>query len=241
MVYFCSGTESEKLDWYRIINIAGLELKEQELRNAIYSGPWVTDAKKYFSRKGCVASKIGRDYLKGEVSRQAFLETAIKWISDGNIDQYMLRHKRDKSSQPLREYFRDVIDWVEATFTTKRKFMKGVDWGGLYNNYKDAEFDPAKIEAEIDELLDDEDVMDSGIYTYIITRHRRHIYRRTFQPRIKRLVYKKQAGICNICKDKFKIQEMEADHINPWSEGGKSNEENCQMLCRKCNREKSSK
>lgn len=241
MVYVCSGTDSEKLDWYRTINIAGETLYEQEIRNAVYAGPWVSDARSDFSKRGCRAFLIGKDYLSGSSIRQDYLETAIKWISDDQIEDYMSRHQHDENAAPLWQYFRAVIDWIEATFTTKRKYMKGVDWGTLYNNYGDAQLDPACIEAEIVELLDDKDVMESGIYAYIITRNRRHIYRRTFEPRVKRRVYKKQEGICNICKDKFKIQEMEADHIKPWSEGGKSNEENCQLLCRKCNREKSSK
>ncbi len=242
MVYFCSGMDSEKLDWYRTISIAGKPLNEQEIRNAVYAGPWVTGARKYFSKTSCPAFHIGKDYLSGKPINQDYLETVIKWISDGNIEEYMARHRHDSNSEPLRAYFRDVIDWIEAIFTKKRvKLMRGVDWGSLYNKYKDAEFNPVSIESEITELLDDEDVKESGIYPYIITRDRRHIISRTFSDRVKRRVYTKQAGICNICKNNFRMNEMEADHITPWVEGGKSNEENCQMLCRKCNREKSAR
>ncbi len=239
MVYLCSGTDSEKLEWFEIINIAGKRLSNQELLNAIYSGPWVTDAKRYFSKRGGPAYQIGRDYLSAsvKVDRQHYLETAIKWISQNNIKEYMRNRQHDESAAPLWRYFQSVIDWIKATFTTYRKSMKGVDWGSLYNKCKDCEID-AKIEA----LLDDEEVQrESGIYPYILTDEEKHLNLRAFDARMKRRVYRKQDGICVICKEDFAMSAMEADHITPWSEGGKTIEENCQMLCRKCNREKSSK
>lgn len=244
MVYVCSGTDSEKLEWFEIINIAGKQLSNQELLNAIYSGSWVSDAKRYFSKRGCPAYQIGRDYLRNsvKVERQEYLETAIKWISENDIREYMRNHQHCGSAAPLWEYFQAVIDWIKATFTEYRSSMKGVDWGGLYNAYKDAELDPIAMEAEVEKLLDDEEVQrESGIYPYLLTREEKHLNLRAFDARMKRRVYRKQEGICAICKKEFAISEMEADHITPWSGGGKTIEENCQMLCKRCNREKSSK
>ena len=136
-----------------------------------------------------------------------------------------------------------VIDWIESTFTRKRtKIMKGVDWGILYNAYKDEDIDPVAIESETKQLILDDDVTSQkGIYPYILTRDEKHLNIRAFTDGMKQRVYEKQGGICNICGKPFDISDMEADHITPWSEGGKSQEHNCQMLCRKCNREKSSK
>ena len=149
MVYVCSGTDSEKLEWFKTINIAGEKLTEQELRNAVYSGSWVTDAKRYFSKNSCVAYQIGSDYLNGSPIRQDYFETAIKWISKGNIEVYMSNHQHDPNALALWQYFQSVITWVQGTFIKKRtKFMKGVDWGDLYNEYKDKVFDTKEIEKE---------------------------------------------------------------------------------------------
>lgn len=242
MVYVCSGTDSERLNWFKIINIAGKKLTNQELRNAVYAGPWVTNAKRYFSRRGCPAAAIGGDYLNGKPNRQEFLETAIDWKNKGKIGDYMTEHQQDKSAVSLWNYFQSVISWVKATFTKKRRFMKSVNWGRLYDEFKDANLDPERIEKETARLLLDDDVTKkAGIYPYILTRNEKHLNIRAFSAGMKQKVFEKQNGICAICKDKFLIGQMEADHITPWSEGGKTNEENCQMLCRDCNREKSSK
>ena len=244
MVYVCSGTDSEKLEWFEIINIAGKQLSNQELLNAIYHGPWVTNAKRFFSKRGCPAYQIGRDYIRNavKVERQEYLETAIKWHSETDIKEYMRIHQRDESAEPLWEYFQAVIDWIKATFPTYRNSMKSVDWGSLYRNFQDCKIDPVKLESEIEELLDDEEVQrESGIYPYVLTRAQKHLNLRAFDARMKRRMYRKQDGICAICKNEFALSEMEADHITPWIEGGKTVEDNCQMLCRKCNREKSSK
>ena len=242
MVYLCSGTESEKLEWFRIINIAGVKLTDQELRNAVYAGTWVSDAKRYFSRSGCAAYGIGKDYLKGSSIRQEYLETAIKWISEDNIEDYMGRHQHDPSAVSLWNYFQSVVNWVEVTFMEKRPQMKGVDWGTLYDSYKDETLDPAEIEKEIERLILDDDVTnDSGIYPYILTREEKHLNIRKFSDRMKLKVYEKQNGKCVECGEIFNIEDMHADHITPWVEGGKTNEENCQILCKNCNRRKSSK
>ena len=241
MVYVCTGTDSEKLEWFKTINIAGEELTNQELRNAVYAGTWLSSAKQYFSRRDCVAYKIGNAYVNGSPIRQEYLETAIKWISKDSIEDYMGTHQHDENALPLWEYFQSVIDWVESTFTnTRSKFMKGVDWGLLYNEYKDADLDPDEIEEETARLILDDDVTrKGGIYPYILTDEEKHLNIRAFSDSMKQKAYEKQSGICVICKDEFTIQEMEADHITPWSDGGKTNDDNCQMLCKKCNREKS--
>jgi hypothetical protein len=242
MVYFCSGSDSEKLEWFKTINIAGEKLTDQELRNAVYSGSWVSDAKRYFSKNGCTAYKIGSDYLNGSAIRQEYLETAIKWISNGEIEDYMSEHQHDQNANDLWIYFQSVITWVSINFTKKRKFMKGVNWGTLYNTYKDEKLDIKKIEEETAKLILDDDVSKkSGIYPYILTRNEKYLSIRSFTPAMKQKVYEKQKGICFICKKKFEISQMEADHITPWHEGGKTNEENCQMLCKECNRRKSGK
>ena len=240
MVYVCSGTDSEKLEWFKTINIAGKELTPQELRNAVYAGTWLSDAKRYFSRNGCAAYQIGNAYVNGSPIRQQYLETVIKWISKDSIEDYMGKHQHDKDALPLWEYFQSAIDWIESTFTNKRPVMKGVDWGSLYNAFGDANLDADKIEQEIVQLVLDDDVTrKSGIYPYILTREEKRLNIRAFTDSMKQKVYEKQAGICVKCSDEFTIKEMEADHIKPWVEGGKTSEDNCQMLCRQCNREKS--
>ena len=243
MVYVCSGTESEKLEWFKTINIAGEKLTEQELRNAVYTGSWVSDAKRYFSKSGCVAYNIGSDYLNGSPIRQEFLETAIDWISEGKIENYMATHQHDPNATALWLYFQSVITWVNATFTVKRKkFMKGIQWGLFYNKYKDVVFDTKAIEEETARLIADDEVeKKSGIYAYILTKDERYLGIRTFSDSVKQKIYENQKGICPICKNHFDISEMEGDHITPWVEGGKTIEENCQMLCKDDNRRKSSK
>ncbi|MFN8429380.1 MAG: DUF262 domain-containing protein [Spirosomataceae bacterium] len=243
MVYVCSGSESEKLEWFKTINIAGEKLTDQELRNAVYTGSWVSDAKRYFSKSGCVAYNIGGDYLNGSPIRQEFLETAIDWISEGKIESYMATHQHDPNATALWMYFQSVITWVNATFTTKRKkFMKGIAWGLLYNKYKDVVYDTKAIEEETAKLIADDDVeKKSGIYAYILTRDERHLGIRTFSDSVKQKVYEKQGRKCVICKKEFDISEMEGDHITPWKDGGKTIEENCQMLCKDDNRRKSAK
>lgn len=243
MIYVCEGPDSEKLEWFRTINIAGEKLTDQELRNAVYSGSWIADAKKYFSKSNCAAYGLGGDYLSGSAIRQEYLETAIDWISKGNIEVYMGNHQQDPNASALWRYFQDVISWVNATFTVKRKkFMKGIEWGFLYNKYKDIVYDTKAIETETAKLIADDDVeKKSGIYAYILTRDERYLGIRAFSDSVKQKVYEKQNGICPICKKTFDISLMEGDHIKPWHEGGKTIEQNCQMLCKDDNRRKSGK
>ena len=242
MVYLCEGEDSEKLEWFKIVNIAGVELSNQELRNAVYAGSWLSAAKRLFSKHKCAAWHIGKHYLKGSPIRQDYLETAIKWISEDNIEDYMGKHQQDESAEPLMVHFQAVINWVEATFKKKRAPMKGVDWGSLYNVHKSDGLDPNKIEAETAKLILDDDVTNkSGIYPYILTREEKHLNIRLFSNAMKQKAYEKQNGICPECKGEFVISEMQADHIDPWAEGGKTIEENCQMLCKHDNRRKSNK
>lgn len=242
MVYLCSGTDSQKLEWFKTINIAGEELTDQELRNAVYSGSWVTDAKRYFSKNSCPAYGIGGDFLKGTPIRQDYLETTIKWIAEGDIEAYMAKHQNEPSANPLWLYFQAVISWVSATFPTYRSEMKGVDWGGLYNKFNKDSFNPKQLDAEVGNLMEDEDVGNKkGIYTFVLDRKEKHLNIRAFSDKQKREVFEKQKGICPVCKQRFKIEEMEGDHITPWHEGGKTDALNCQMLCKEDNRRKSGK
>jgi len=240
MVYFCSGTDSEKLDWFETINIAGKVLTNQELRNAVYSGSWVSDAKRYFSKNS--RPKIGDDYLSGSANRQEYLETAINWISNGDIKNYMSKNQHEPNANELWLYFQAVINWVKATFPKYRREMKGIEWGFLYNEFKDTKLDPKKLEKQVSELMEDEDVGNKkGIYTYVLTGKEKHLNIRAFSPNQKREAYERQKGICVVCKEHFEIEGMEADHIKPWHLGGKTSADNCQMLCKDDNRRKSGK
>ena len=238
MVYFCSGTDSEKLKWFQTINIAGEKLTDQELRNAVYSGSWVSDAKRYFSKNS--RPKIGDEYLSGSANRQEFLETAINWISNGNIEVYMSKNQNKPNANELWLYFQSVINWTKATFPNYRREMKGINWGFLYNQFKTQSFDHKKLEEEVSELMQDEDVTNKrGIYEYVLTRNEKFLNIRAFSDNQKREAYERQNGNCIKCGQRFEIHEMEADHITPWHEGGKTSAENCQMLCKFDNRSKS--
>jgi len=240
MIYLCSGTDSQKLEWFRTINIAGEKLTEQELRNAVYAGSWLTDAKRYFSKTDCAAYNIGGDYLQGTAIRQDYLETVISWISNGDIEAYMAKQQHKPNANEIWLYFQSVISWIKATFINYRKQMKGIDWGSLYHEFKDEHLDSAKLELEISKLMEDEDVSNKkGIYAYVLTRKERHLNIRAFSDNQKREAYERQKGICTVCKEHFDINEMEADHITPWHIGGRTNSENCQMLCKEDNRRKS--
>ena len=242
MIYVCTGLESEKLNWFKTINIAGEKLTEQELRNAVYSGSWVNDAKKYFSKNQCTAYQIAGNYLNGSAIRQDYLETAIAWHSKGAIENYMGIHQNDPNAVALWNYFRSVIDWVKAIFPKSRKQQKGVNWGNLYDKFKDKSLDAVKLEEEITQLMQDEDVTKkSGIYEYVLTRNEKSLNLRSFTDNQKREAYERQQGICVKCTELFELEEMEADHITPWHEGGKTIAENCQMLCKDDNRRKSGK
>lgn len=240
MVYFCEGNDLEKLEWFKIINIAGEKLTDQELRNAVYTGSWLTSAKSKFSKTGCAAYNLAKDYVSGNPIRQDYLETVLSWIGDGNIESYMSAHQHDPNANELWIYFLNVIEWVKNTFTEYRNEMKGIDWGELYNHFGTQTFDTVALEREIKKLMEDDDVTKKkGIYHYVLTRKEKHLNIRAFTASQKRTVYEKQNGVCPVCHNHFELNEMEGDHITPWHDGGKTDIQNCQMLCRECNRRKS--
>jgi len=250
MVYFCEGTDLEKLEWFKTINIAGEQLTAQELRNAVYTGPWLADAKLKFSKPNCAAYNLAKDYVNGSPIRQDLLETAISWINGGDIEGYMAINQHKPNANELWTYFKNVIDWVQLTFPKYRKEMKGINWAELYNNYHTNTYDTAKLETRIAELyLDDEVTNKKGIYLYVLDGLEKHLSLRTFTDAQKLQVYNLQGGKCPRCasqnkptKDKvWQIEEMEGDHIKPWHLGGKTDIANCQMLCKTCNREKGGK
>lgn len=243
MIYICEGTDKEKLDWFKIINIAGEQLTTQELRNAIYTGEWLTEAKRHFSKSGCPAYQIAEKYMSGSTIRQDYLQTVLKWISERDgleIEDYMSAHQHDTNCGELWLYFQSVINWVQVVFPVYRKEMKGLDWGIYYNHCKDVHYDPKALESRILQLIDDDDVTNNrGIYEYLLDGQEKHLSIRAFSSKMARQAYERQKGICPVCGKHFDITEMQADHITPWSKGGRTTSDNCQMLCADCNRRKS--
>lgn len=235
MVYICRGTASEKLAWFRTINIAGERLTEQELLNAVYCGPFVADAKRLFSKRNCPAYGLAKDYLKGDVVRQEFLETALQWIA-GEPEAYLASHQHDPNAAALWLHFQAVIAWVKSLFPKVRRQMKGVDWGTLYKRHNQTLFDATALEREVARLMQDGEVQKpAGIYAYVLDHDERHLHLRTFDENTRQAIYEKQAGHCAICGKPFDLADMDADHIRPWRKGGTTTRENCQLLCRTCN------
>lgn len=212
-IYICKGNASEKLNWFRTINIAGAKLTEQELRNATYTGSWLASAKLIFSKTNCPANNLADGLLKKNTIRQELLE-----------------------------YFQNVIEWVRNMFKCKYKEMCNIEWGELYNSYKDIELNPDEITAKVKTLMADEDVQNKkGIFYYVLDGEEKNLNLRQFRESEKRSIYEKQGGICPICGEHYDYEEMEGDHIVPWSKGGKTDIGNLQMLCKKCNHEKSNR
>ena len=237
LVYACNGTDREKLDWFETINIAGKTLTPQELRNAVYAGPWLADAKRHFSRNGCPAYVIGKDYVNGTAIRQEFLETAIRWASKEPIEEYMGRHQQDENASELWANFQERIDWVKRIFPEYRPSMKGANWGELYDGYATSTLNPTQLEKKISKLHADEDVTNQrGIYDYVLTGNERHLNIRAFPPQVKSRVYERQGRKCAMCQTLVPLKETEADHIKPWAKGGKTVEGNCQILCKDCHK-----
>ena len=251
MIYICKGTDTEKLDWFKIINIAGEKLTDQELRNAIYTGEWLGDAKKYFSKNQCIAYKIGEKYMSGSPIRQDFLQTVLSWASEKEnktIEQYMAEHQHDTHATTLKQYYKTIIDWVELTFPKYRaKLMKGLNWGILYNEYGNNVYNPNELEKEINLLLQDDDITkQKGIYEYLLSGKTKEkvLSIRAFTDNERRTLYERQHGFCPMCKAegkdiKWNFEDMHADHKIPWSKGGHTTLENGQMLCREHNLQKS--
>lgn len=245
-VYICDGSAREKLDWFEVINTAGERLLEQERLNAVYTGPFVSDARRHFSKNGCPAYKLGADYLTGNAITQEYLATILKWAArhDGidKVDEYMALHQFDPNANKLWAYFVAIITWVRSTFPKYRREMKGLDWGAMYDEFGENTYDTAALEKQIHDLMEDDEIMKkAGIYRYVLSGDLRDLSFRAFDKKQKREAYERQKGICAHCGKHFELEEMEADHITPWKEGGTTVADNCQMLCRNCNRIKGAK
>lgn len=265
-IYQCRGSQDEKLAWFKTINIAGEVLTPQELRNATYCGTWLQDAKKYFSKPNCQALSLSNGYIKANPVRQELLEKVLKWHTDYtnmleqskglqplNIEGYMALHQMDKNANKLWLYYCDVMTWATSRFNSvdNKKLLENQDWGYLYNRYKDADYDELELKEKINSLLLDDDVTSkNGIIPYILSggalEEERKLHLRTFPDSVKYAIWQKQGCKCPQCEREgihktYELSEMEADHITPWSQGGKTVASNCQMLCKLHNRSKSAK
>ena len=257
LIYECEGEESEIKDWFRTINIAGIPLRNQELLNAVYSGSFVTLAREEFSNRQNANIQKWSAYISGSVNRQDFLECALDWVSNGKIEDYMSKHRKDKDITELKKYFNSIIDWISSVFTDVESEMRGLEWGRLYEEYHKKSYNPAKVSAEVRKLYGDFFVKDKkGIFEYILggNNDTKLLNIRIFDEPTKRAVYEKQTreaetkkkSNCSLCAvghdaNKEKIWgfgEMEADHVSAWSKGGATSAKNCEMLCKTHNRAK---
>jgi len=257
LIYECEGTESEIKEWFKTINIAGVPLNDQELLNAVYSGPFVTLGKAEFSNSQNANIQKWSAYVSGSANRQEFLECALDWVSKGNIGDYMSRHRFDKDINELKKYFNSVIDWVSSVFTDVESEMRGLEWGRLYEEHHTKKFNPAKVSVEVRKLYGDFFVKDKkGIFEFILggNNDTKLLNIRIFDEPTKRAVYEKQTrkaetkkkSNCSLCavghdanKEKiWNLSDMDADHVSAWSKGGKSDIKNCEMLCKTHNRAK---
>lgn len=256
-VYICQGNTEEKRDWFEVINTQGERLTPQELLNAVHTGPWLVDAKAKFSKATGKGVQIGSPYVAGSANRQEILETALKWITNsykdeyhGDIEEYMIKHQLKPNAKDLWLYFLAVITWVEETFPHYDKRMKGLNWASMYDRFKDRTLDAEELQQKIDTLmLDDEVVNKKGIWEYVLDGNESHLNLRAFTEAQKLKAYKACGGICYDCQKEggenatkvWKLEEMEADHIDPWHLGGKTELSNCRMLCKHHNRVKGGK
>ena len=251
-VYVCEGEPSEKLEWFKTINIAGKPLNEQEINNAIYAGPFVSDAKRHFSKSNCGAFRLGKDLVNGSPIRQDFLKKALEWMADHETREghrqsvvgYMADHQHDPNANNLWSYFQQVLNWTITNFDLKRfkKIMKGLDWAFFYDKYSKETLDTAEMAKRISTLMRDSEIQrQQGIIPYVLTGDERHLDLRAFPEDIKLVVWEQQKHICPLCGKEFDYEFMEGDHITPWREGGRTVIENCQMLCKECNRRKGAK
>lgn len=260
LIYECEGTETEIKEWFKTINISGVPLNMQELRNAIYSGEFVTLAKEEFSNSQNSQNQKRGAYIKGVVNRQDYLETALSWVSKGEIDNYMSKHRHDDNILELKTYFNSVIDWASSIFLNVENEMCGLEWGRLYETYHNNSYDIEKVTKQVKELYSDSYIKNrKGIFEYILggCQDTKLLEVRIFDDATKKSVYATQTkqaeekGIsnCLYCaighdnnKNKiWKITEMDADHVTAWSKGGATNINNCQMLCKSHNRAKGNK
>ena len=251
-VYVCDGEPSEKLEWFKTINIAGKPLNEQEINNAVYAGPFVSDAKRHFSKSNCGAYRLAKDLVAGTPIRQDFLKKALEWIAAHETRQgrsqsvvgYMARHQHDPNANNLWSYFQNVANWAITNFDLRhfRKIMKGIDWAELYDRYHGQTLDTVALAKRISALMGDDEVQrQQGIIPYVLTGDERHLDLRAFPEGMKLAAWERQGHICPLCGKEFGYEFMEGDHITPWREGGRTVAENCQMLCRECNRRKGGK
>lgn len=244
LVYVCDGTDSEKLGWFKTINIAGEVLNEQELLNAVFSGPWLVHAKQYFSRTAGIAAAMSDGYVKGVANRQDYLATALKWIAYAQgttVEGYMSAHAHDANASELRGYFANAVEWAQGTFPETRKELTRVDWGRLFHEHGSrTDLDAAALEAQVSSLMADPDVTKkSGVYEYVLSGKERLLSIRAFTDRDKRTAYEQQDKRCAACNKEFPINELQGDHVVPWSQGGSTVPENLEMLCKDCHEAKS--
>ena len=248
-IYICQGTPSEKLDWFQTINIAGKVLNDQEINNAIFAGPFVSDAKRHFSKKNCGAERLGKDLVNGTCNRQDFLKKALEWMAEHEtrgghrqtIKGYMADHQHDPNANNLWSYFQMVLNWAITNFDMRKfkKIMKGLNWAELYDRFGSETLDTAALAQRISTLMRDSEIQKpSGIIPYVLTGDERSLDLRAFPEDIKLAVWERQNHVCPLCGREFDYEFMEGDHITPWREGGRTVAENCQMLCRECNRRK---
>lgn len=260
LVYECEGTESEIKEWFKTINIVGVPLNEQELLNAVYSGPFVTLGKEEFSNSQNSNVQKWSAYISGSVDRQDFWERALEWVSKGNVGDYMSRHRFDTNIKEVKTYFNTVIDWVSGTFTDVESEMRGLEWGRLYEEYHDKSYNPGELSKKIHELYGDPYVKNRrGIWEFVLggSADTKLLDVRVFDDATKKSTYASQTkaaeadGLsnCPFCalghdanKAKmWKLTEMDADHVAAWSKGGATTASNCQMLCKSHNRSKGNK
>ena len=259
-IYICSGTESEIKEWFRTINIVGIPLNEQELSNAIHSGPFVTLAKEEFSNSQNANIQKWSAYISGVVNRQDYLRAALSWVSKGDIDGYMSKHRYDNDITELKTYFNSVIDWISSVFSDGESEMKGLPWGDFYEKYHKNSYNPQDVHTKLQALYEDFYVKNrKGCYEYILggCQDSKLLDIRIFDDVTKKTVYKKQTAdaekkgvsncpLCAIGNDNnrtriYKQNEMDADHVTAWSNGGATDISNCTMLCKTHNRAKGNK
>lgn len=257
LIYECEGTESQIKEWFRTINIAGIPLNNQELLNAVYSGPFVTLGKAEFSNSQNANIQKWSAYILGSANRQDFMEQALDWVSKGNIGDYMSSHRFDKNITDLKKYFGSVIDWVSSVFVDVESEMQGLEWGRLYEAYHKKSYNPKKASEEVQKLYGDPYVKNrKGIFEFILggSTDTKLLDVRVFDDATKKSVYKEQTtkaekkkeSNCPHCaighhasKEKiWSLNDMDADHVAAWSKGGATSVKNCQMLCKTHNRAK---
>ena len=263
-VYIFSGNETERLEWFKRINTQGEKLNNQELLNAVYTGTWLNDARRYFSKRGCRAIDVGKGYVTGNAIEQVYLRKVLTWASDSEgikyIEDYMSKHQNDKDASGLWVYYQNVINWAKIHFSyVEKKIREKQDWGVLYNKCHNKTYNPVELESEINKLIGDDEVTNhNGIIPYVLSdktpSDERYLTLRSFSDAVKRRVYNDQTdkakangtSNCPYCAEKnvkiiYLYTEMEGDHIVAWSKGGKTEESNLQMLCRSCNNNKRDK